>query len=62
MLGQRQSRHPPLEVFAAVAGLTETKQAGTPFARYDTRRGPATRSSHHAASSSSEAHVRSGPL
>jgi hypothetical protein len=31
MLGRRQSRHPPLEVFAAVAGPTETKRAGTPF-------------------------------
>jgi hypothetical protein len=32
LLGRRQSRHPSLEVFAAAAGLTETKQAGTPFA------------------------------
>jgi hypothetical protein len=32
MLGRRQRRHPSLEVFAAAAGLTETKQAGTPFA------------------------------
>jgi hypothetical protein len=62
VLGRRQSRHPPLEVFAAVAGPTETKWAGTPFARYDIRRRPATRSSHRAASSSSEAHVRSDPL
>jgi hypothetical protein len=32
MLGRRQRRHPSLEAFAAAAGLTETKQAGTPFA------------------------------
>jgi hypothetical protein len=32
MLGRRQRRHPSLEAFAAVAGLTETKRAGTPFA------------------------------
>jgi hypothetical protein len=43
-------------------GPMETKRAGTPFARYDIRRRPTTRSSHRAASSSSEAHVRSGPL
>jgi hypothetical protein len=32
LLGRRQRRHPSLEAFAAAAGLTETKQAGTPFA------------------------------
>jgi hypothetical protein len=32
MLGRRQRRHPSLEVFAAAAGLTEAKQAETPFA------------------------------
>jgi hypothetical protein len=32
LLGRRQRRHPLLEAFAATAGLTETKQAGTPFA------------------------------
>jgi hypothetical protein len=32
VLGRRQRRHPSLEAFAAVAGLTETKRAGTPFA------------------------------
>jgi plasmid stabilization system protein ParE len=32
VLGRRQSRHPSLEVFAAAAGLTETKRAGTLFA------------------------------
>jgi hypothetical protein len=32
MLGRRQRRHPSLEAFAAAAELTETKQAGTPFA------------------------------
>ena len=38
MLGRRQRRHPSLEVFAAAAGLTETKQAGTPFAdRHQTK-------------------------
>jgi hypothetical protein len=57
MLGRRQRRHPLLEAFAAVAGLTETKRAGTPFTRLGTRRRPATASSHSAASSSSEAHV-----
>jgi hypothetical protein len=31
-LGRRQRRHPSLEAFAAAAGLTETKRAGTPFA------------------------------
>jgi hypothetical protein len=29
MLGRRQRRHPSLKAFAAAAGLTETKQAGT---------------------------------
>jgi hypothetical protein len=61
MLGRRQRRHPSLEAFAAAAELTETKQAGTPFActapDEDWRR----RASHSAASPSSEAHVRSGP-
>jgi hypothetical protein len=57
MLGQRQRRHPSLEAFAAVAGLTETKRAGTPFARFSTRRRPAVTSSRSAASSSSEAHM-----
>jgi hypothetical protein len=32
LLGRRQRRHPSLEAFAAAAGLTETKRAGTPFA------------------------------
>jgi hypothetical protein len=32
LLGRRRRRHPPLEVFAAAAGLAETKQAQTPFA------------------------------
>jgi hypothetical protein len=32
LLGRRQRRHPSLEVFAPAAGLTETKQARTPFA------------------------------
>jgi hypothetical protein len=61
VLGRRQRRHPSLKAFAAAAELTETKQAGTPFActapDEDWRR----RASHSAASSSSEAHVRSGP-
>ena len=58
LLGRRRRRHPSLEAFAAVVGPTETRQrAGTPFARYDIRRRPATRSSHRAASSSMEAHV-----
>jgi hypothetical protein len=57
MLGQRQRRHPSLEAFAAVAGLTEIKRAGTPFALFGTIRRPVTASSHSAASSSSEAHV-----
>jgi hypothetical protein len=43
MLGRRQRRHPSLEAFAAVAGPTETKRAGTPFALFGTRRRPATR-------------------
>jgi hypothetical protein len=62
LLGRRHSRHPPLEVLAGAAGPTKTKRARIPFARYDARRRPATRSSHRAASSSSEAHVRSDPL
>jgi seryl-tRNA synthetase len=57
VLGRRQRRHPSLEAFAAVAGLTETKRAGTPFAPFGTRRRPAATSSRSAASSSSEAHV-----
>jgi hypothetical protein len=39
------------------AGQTETEQAGIPFARFGTRRRPATKSSRSAASFSSEAHV-----
>jgi hypothetical protein len=57
VLGRRQRRHPSLEAFAAVVGPTEIKRAGTPFAPHDIRRRPATRSSHHAASPNSEAHV-----
>jgi hypothetical protein len=57
MLGRRQSRHPSLEAFAEVAGLTETKRAGTPFAPFGTRRRPAATPSRSAASFSSEAHV-----
>jgi hypothetical protein len=57
LLGRRQRRHPSLEAFAAVAGLTKTKRAGTPFARFGTRRRPATALSHSAASPSSEAHM-----
>jgi hypothetical protein len=58
LLGRRRRRHPSLEAFAAVVGPTETRQrAGAPFAPYDIRRRPATRSSHRAASSSMEAHV-----
>ncbi|PWZ21610.1 ATP-dependent DNA helicase pif1, partial [Zea mays] len=58
LLGRRRRRHPSLEAFAAVVGPTETRQrVGTPFAPYDIRRRPATRSSHRAASSSTEAHV-----
>jgi hypothetical protein len=57
LLGRRQRRHPSLEAFADVAGPTETKRAGIPFALSGTRRRPATSSSHRAASSSSEAHV-----
>jgi hypothetical protein len=58
LLGRRRRRHPSLEAFAVVAGPTETRQrAGTPFAPYDIRRRPVTRSSHRAASSSMEAHV-----
>jgi hypothetical protein len=48
--------------FAAVAGLTKTKRAGTPFASFSTRRRPAVTSPRGTASSCSEAHVRSGPL
>ena len=51
MSGRRQRRHPSLEAFAAVVGPTEIKRAGTPFAPYDIRRRPTTRSSHRAASS-----------
>jgi hypothetical protein len=57
MLGRRQRRHPSLEAFAAVAGLTETKRAGTPFAPYGTIRRPAATPSRGATSFSSEAHV-----
>jgi hypothetical protein len=61
MLGRRQRRHPSLEVFAAAAGLTDKTGRDT-LRLIGTRRRPATKSSHSAASSSSEAHVRSGPL
>jgi hypothetical protein len=43
--------------FAAVAGLTKTKRAGTPFASFSTRRRPAVTSPRSTASSCSEAHV-----
>jgi hypothetical protein len=43
--------------FAAVAGLTKTKRAGTPFASFSTRRRPAVTSPRGTASSCSEAHV-----
>jgi hypothetical protein len=43
--------------FAAVAGLTKTKQAGAPFASFSTRRRPAVTSPRSTASSCSEAHV-----
>jgi hypothetical protein len=36
VLGRRQRRHPSLEASAPVAGLTGTKRAGTPFARFGT--------------------------
>ena len=36
MLGRRQRRHPLLQAFAAAAGPTEAKRAGTPFAGLDT--------------------------
>jgi hypothetical protein len=39
------------------AGQAETEQAGTPFARFGTRRRPATRSPRRAAALSPEAHV-----
>jgi hypothetical protein len=61
MLGRRQRRHPSLEVFAAAAGLTDKTGRDT-LRLIGTRRRPAMKSSHSAASSSSEAHVRSGPL
>jgi hypothetical protein len=43
--------------FAAVAALTKTKRAGTPFASFSTRRRPAVTSPRSTASSCSEAHV-----
>jgi hypothetical protein len=61
VLGRRQRRHPSLEAFAAAAELTETKQAGAPFACSAPDEDRRRRASHSAASSSSEAHVRSGP-
>jgi hypothetical protein len=57
VLGRRQKRHPSLEAFAEVAGLTETRRAGTPFAPFGTRRRPAAAPSRSAASFGSEAHV-----
>jgi hypothetical protein len=58
LLGRRRRRHPSLGAFVVVVGPTETRQRiGTPFAPYDIGRRPVTRSSHHAASSSMEAHV-----
>jgi hypothetical protein len=42
---------------AAVACLTKTKRAGTPFASFSTRRRPAVTSPRSTASSCSEAHV-----
>ncbi|KAL5674398.1 hypothetical protein ACJX0J_018704, partial [Zea mays] len=57
MLGRRRRRHPSLEAFAAAAELTQTKQAGTPFACTAPDEDRRRRASHCAASSSSEAHI-----
>jgi hypothetical protein len=57
VLGRRQRRHPSLEAFAAVDWSDGDKTDGDTLRPYDIRRRPATRSSHRAASSSSEAHV-----
>jgi hypothetical protein len=60
-LTDKTGRDTSLEVFAAAAGLTDKTGRDT-LRLIGTRRRPATKSSHNAASSSSEAHVRSGPL
>jgi hypothetical protein len=62
MLGRRQRRHPSLEVFADNRWSDRDRTGGNTLRLIGTRRRPSTKSSHSAASSSSEAHVRSGPL
>jgi hypothetical protein len=63
LLGRRRRRHPSLDAFADLAAPTETRRlADLPFVPHVAGRRPVTRSSHLAASSNMEAHVRSGPL
>jgi hypothetical protein len=62
MLGRRQRRHPSLEVFADNHWPDRDRAGRDTLRLIGTRRRPATKSSHSAASSSSEAHARSGPL
>jgi hypothetical protein len=62
MLGRRQRRHPSLEVFVDNRWSDRDRAGRDTLRLIGTRRRPATKSSHSAASSSSEAHVRSGPL
>jgi hypothetical protein len=57
MLGRRQRRRPSLEVFV----YNRWSDRDTLRLTY-TRRRPVSKSPHSAASSGSEAHVRSGPL
>jgi hypothetical protein len=58
MLGRRRRRHPSLDAFAGLAGLTDTRRlADLPFVPRVEGRRPVTRSSHIAASSNMEAHV-----
>jgi hypothetical protein len=61
-LGRRQMCHPSLEVFADNRWPDRDRTGRDTLRLTGTRRRPATKSSHSAASSSSEAHVRSGPL
>jgi hypothetical protein len=63
MLGRRRRRHPSLDAFASLAAPMETRRlADLPFVPRIVGRRPVMRSSHLAASSKMEAHVRSGPL
>jgi hypothetical protein len=63
LLGRRRRRHPSLDAFAVIVGLTETRQqAGSPFVPHVIGRRPVTRSSHHCDLVQHGGPLGSGPL